>query len=86
MAFSVTAHLAVPVQAPVQFAKTEPDLGVAVRVTTVPLANLALQTVGQLIPVGLLATVPVPAPAFFTVRVKVVASIVLVQSDDVLHA
>jgi hypothetical protein len=52
---------------------TEPDFGAAVRVTAVPLLNLALQVVLQLIPEGLLVAVPAPVPALFKVRVNVVA-------------
>jgi len=40
--------------------------GVAVSVTCVPDLKAALQTVGQLIPVGVLVTVPVPVPLIVT--------------------
>jgi len=71
LAFTVSTHLPVPVQAPVHFASTEPDLGAGVMVIDVPLANLALHAVAQLIPEGLLVTVPAPAPALFKVTVNV---------------
>lgn len=38
----------------------EPELAVAERVTVVPELKEVLQTVGQLIPAGLLVTVPLP--------------------------
>jgi hypothetical protein len=38
----------------------DPDAGVAVRVTVVPLSKLALHVEGQLIPAGLLVTLPWP--------------------------
>jgi hypothetical protein len=38
----------------------EPEAAVAVSVTEVPEGKLAEQVVGQLIPAGLLATVPLP--------------------------
>jgi hypothetical protein len=41
-----------------------------VRVTVVPLLKLALQVEGQLMPEGLLVTVPLPDPARVTVTVK----------------
>jgi len=41
---------------------TEPEAGLAVRVTLVPLLKVALQVLPQLIPAGALATVPVPLP------------------------
>ena len=51
--------------------KVDPGSGVAVNVTTVPLAKLAPHTDPQLIPDGLLVTEPVPVPPFVTVRRKV---------------
>ena len=49
-----------PLHAPLKPEKLDPEVGVAVRVTEVPLLKLALQAVGQLIPAGLLVTVPEP--------------------------
>jgi hypothetical protein len=40
-----------------------------VRVTEVPLESVTLQVAPQLMPAGLLVTVPVPVPALATVRV-----------------
>jgi dUTPase len=42
--------------------------GLAVRVTLVPFEKLALQVVGQLIPLGLLVTVPDPDAGEVTVN------------------
>ncbi|HTX52057.1 MAG TPA: hypothetical protein VMD08_01505 [Candidatus Baltobacteraceae bacterium] len=65
----VTVQGAVPEHPPpLQPAKVDPPLGVAVKVTLVPLAKLALQVAPQLIPAGLLVTVPVPVPASVTVK------------------
>jgi hypothetical protein len=41
----------------------EPGLGIAVSVTSLPRANDHVQVVPQLIPGGLLVTVPLPVPA-----------------------
>ena len=49
----------VPLHAPVHPVKVAPVAGVAVRVTTVPIGNL--------VPVGLVATVPEPVPDSVTV-------------------
>ena len=57
----------VPVHAPDQPVKSELASGFAVSVTDVPLANFALHAKPQLIPFGLLVTVPTPVPAFWTV-------------------
>jgi len=67
-ALMVTAQLAVPVHAPLQPAKVEPVVGVSAKMTLVPLAKLALQVPGQLMPAGVLVTVPLPVPAAVTVR------------------
>src|SRR5207247_5523256 len=55
---------------PLQPVKVEPAAGMALRVTTVPLAKLAEQVAPQLMPAGALVTVPLPVPAGVTVRVK----------------
>ena len=59
----------VPLQAPLQPENPEPPPGVAVRVTWVPLLNVAEQVVGQLIPVGVLVTLPL-APGAETVTCR----------------
>ena len=69
-ALTVTTHAPVPLQAPPQPAKTEPSAALCVNVTCVPLAKLAAQVSGQIIPAGVLFTVPLPVPASVTVNVK----------------
>jgi len=59
-------HVAVPVQAPDQPAKALLVPGVSLSVTCVFWLKLAEQVVGQLIPAGVLVTVPAPAPAIVT--------------------
>jgi hypothetical protein len=49
-------------QLPDHTPKVEPPVGVAVSVTVVPTGNAEMQSGGQLMPLGLLATVPVPLP------------------------
>jgi hypothetical protein len=44
-------------------------LGAAVNVTLMPWVKAALQVVPQVMPAGLLVTVPLPAPVFDTVSV-----------------
>src|SRR5205809_7819545 len=69
---SVTTHVPAPEQLPpLQPVKVEPAAGVAVSVTAVPLAKLAVQVAPQLIPTGALVTVPLPVPAGLTVRATV---------------
>jgi hypothetical protein len=53
---------------PDQPAKAEPVPTVSVSVTCVPALKLALHVVGQLIPEGLLDTVPVPVPDRLTLK------------------
>src|SRR5256886_7592197 len=66
---SVTTHVPVPEQPPpLQPVKVEPAAGVAVSVTTVPLAKLAVHVAPQVIPAGALAAVPLPVPPRVTVR------------------
>jgi hypothetical protein len=70
-AFTARVHVAaVPAdaQSPPQPPKVEPAVALAVRVTLVPLAKLAVQIPGQVIPAGVLITVPVPLPETTTVR------------------
>jgi hypothetical protein len=65
------AQAPLPVQGefkPSQSVKTEPLVAVAVSVTCVPVIKLAPQVPmpGQVMPLGLLVTVPVPAPTRLT--------------------
>ena len=60
------------VQLPDQPPNVEPDAGAAVNVTVVPLLSVVEQVLPQLIPVGLLVTLPVPVPARLTVSVYAV--------------
>src|ERR1700761_4758263 len=64
----------VPDHAPPQPAKVEPDSGVAVRTTVCPSGKEAAHVAPQLIPAGLLVTLPEPEPAFPTVRVNIGAA------------
>jgi len=68
-AVAATEHVvAVPVHAPLQPTNPNPVAGAAVRVTCETFVNVPEHVPGQLIPVGLLVTVPVPAPARVTVN------------------
>jgi hypothetical protein len=72
-AFIVTVQLPVPLQAPDHPAKKAALAGVAVSLTLVPELNDALHVGAQLMPAGLLVTVPVEVPANCTESWKVVA-------------
>ena len=63
-----TTHAPVPVHAPDHPVNVDPAAGVAVKVTDVPEVYASLQSVPQLMPVGVLVTVPEPDPAFTTDR------------------
>src|SRR5439155_607302 len=56
---------------PLQPLKGEPAAGGAVSVTAVPPVKLAAQVAPQVMPAGLLVTLPAPVPALETVSVKV---------------
>jgi hypothetical protein len=58
------------VQLPDHPEKVVPGSAAAVNTTAVPLVKLAEQVPGQLIPAGLLVTVPAPVPALFTVTIR----------------
>jgi hypothetical protein len=65
-AFTGTAQAVVPLHAPLQPAKTEPDAAVAVSVIRVPLATASVQSFPHVIPAGELVTVPDPVPFLVT--------------------
>ena len=67
-AVSVTVHAAVPEHAPLHPSNVKLVPGVAVSVTCVPEAKFAVQVPGQLMPEGVLVTVPEPEPADVTVK------------------
>ena len=67
-ALMVTEHPALPLQSPPQLVNTEFVPATCVRLTTVGLVKLEVHVAPQLIPAGLEVTVPVPVPAFVTVR------------------
>lgn len=68
----VIVTLPAVVQLPDQPANVDPEAGVAVKVTAVPLLRIVVQVLPQLIPAALLVTVPVPVPVRVTVSVYVV--------------
>jgi hypothetical protein len=67
----ITREQEAPVQAPLQPVKVEPEAGVAVSVTLVPLSKSALHVVPQLIPLGNEVTVPLPFPVLLTLSENV---------------
>src|SRR5512132_3258576 len=74
-ALTVTAQVPVPEQAPLQPAKEEPAVGVAVRAMAVPGVTDCEQVAPQLMPAGVLVTAPEPVPLLVTDRVRVVPPI-----------
>jgi hypothetical protein len=76
----VTVQLVPPHPGTLQPTKVDPEAGVAVRVTGVPMVKVPvseLQPALQLMPPGELVTVPVPVPAFVNVRTAVVGATML---------
>src|SRR5439155_1364275 len=68
---TVTTHVPVPEQPPpLQPLKVEPAAALAVNVTLVPPAKLAVHVAPHVIPAGALVTVPLPVPALLTVSAK----------------
>ena len=66
-AFKATVQVPVPEHPPPdQPEKTDPNDAVAVRTTLLPPAYASVQSEPQLIPAGLLETVPAPVPVFST--------------------
>jgi hypothetical protein len=85
-ALIVTEQVLVPVHpAPLHPANVDPLAAAAVSITTCPLVKLAKHVVPQLIPAGLLVTVPVPVPALVTVRVSLlpVLKVAVTVTSDV---
>src|ERR687891_684087 len=76
-AFGVTVQVAVPVQAPLQPENVDPLAGAAVSVTGAPVGNRPEHVVPQLIPAGLLFTVPLPVRVTVTVAVEAPAPLPL---------
>jgi hypothetical protein len=75
--FKVTVQVPVPEQPPPdQPPNVEPEPAVAVSVTGVPAANACEQAEPQLMPAGMLLTLPEPLPDPLTLRVCVTGGIV----------
>src|SRR3954471_3878238 len=77
-------HVALPVHAPDHELNTPFEPGVAVSVTFVLSGKLALHVVGQLIPWGVLVTVPVPDPLIVTVSISPIVNAALTDSALVI--
>ena len=67
----MTAAVVAAQPVPAHEAKIEPAAGAAVNVTAVPLLNVPVQVVVQLIPAGELVIVPPPLPPLVAARLKV---------------
>jgi hypothetical protein len=80
----VTLQSALPVQAPDQELKIAFESADAVSVTCVPWGKVALQAGGQLIPAGVLVTVPVPFPPTLTLRVSPGLNVAATDSDPLI--
>jgi hypothetical protein len=74
--FTVTVQAPVPLQAPLQPAKFEPETALAVSAIRVPAGTVWVQSEPHAIPAGELVTVPVPVPFLVTDRVAVALLVV----------
>ena len=81
-AFSVTSQVVVPEHPPLHPVKLEESFGAAVRVTSVPVMNELEHAVPQLIPLGLLITLPPPLPARVTERTETGAAANVAVTDS----
>ena len=70
-ALTVMLQVPVPAQLPLQPVKAVTAAGAAVKVTAVPVGSDAEHVAPQLMPAGVLVTVPVPSPDLLTVSEKV---------------
>jgi hypothetical protein len=82
----MTVHVALmPLQAPVHPPNVElAEFGLAVSITLVPSVYGSLQSVGQLIPEGLLVTVPSPLPVLVTDRTGFVVNVAVTDFGPVI--
>ena len=69
-AFIATLQLPVPLQEPLHPAKVEPAAAVAASETDAPCVKFAEHVEPQLMPEGLLVTVPLPVPDLLTLSVR----------------
>jgi hypothetical protein len=81
LALSVTVQIGLlPLHAPVQPTKDEPVVAVAVRVTGVPWLKVALQVCPQLMPAGVLTTLPLPVPPRVTANAGEVLKLAITEA------
>jgi hypothetical protein len=79
----VITQVPVPEQPePLQPVKTDPESASAVRVTDSPWSNGAVQVRPQLIPEGLLVTVPLPLPPLVTLKVHCFTKFAVTDSTE----
>jgi hypothetical protein len=76
----VTLQAPIPEQAPLQPVKFDVAFGLAVRVTVVPLTKLAEHMLPQLIPDGVLVTLPLPLPASVIERGKSALNVAVTEA------
>ena len=85
VAAKVKTQLVGPEQSPLQDSKESLVEGVAVRATCVFAGNAALHVDGQLMPTGVLVTVPVPLPERDTVSCSPALNAALTFSSPVME-